>query len=391
MGAVAGGGGHVGGSGPLPAPGLVVLADAASVADAEGQQRLLAALGVDHAAHGDGRPDDAEVALPARVEAADAPQLPPRAGVVAGEVVAAGDDDLLAGGGAQHGGGGVRVGRLPGRVRGPLDPPGQLAGGGVEGGQIRRVVGAHPVQDLHDQAAVVQGRRRGVTPHETEGPELGLQVPPPDRSALHVEGGDDAGAGHGPDVAPVGDRRRRGVVVLAPGAVALGEDGAPQLLAVGTRQTQQQQVVAARITLPPAALPGGLGLPGLRRRRRRDEDAVAPDDGGAAAPRGQRALPDDALGGAPLRGQAGGGADPVLVGAAPLGPVLRRGNGADGGQQDAGDQGSHGMAPALRFWWGRLRPKGKARASARPGSPIDLVAGFCSEGYFRAATETDTP
>ena len=106
------------------------------------------------------------------------------------------------------------------RVGRPLDAPHGLAGHRVDLQDVRRVVGVHPVQHLHVQRVAVQQRRRGVAELDAERAVVLLDVARPEFLAGEVEGLEDAGAGHHPDVLAVGDRRRRRHVLLVADPVA---------------------------------------------------------------------------------------------------------------------------------------------------------------------------
>ena len=235
-----------------------------------------------------------------RVEAARPPQFGAGGRVVPGGVVAAGDDQFLLPAVAQDGGRRVRVRRLRDRIGRALDTPERLAGGGVDGQHVRRVVGLHPVQHLDVEPVADQQRRRGVAPVEAERAVVLLDVARPQLAPGEVERLQDAGARHHPHALAVGDGRRRRHVLLAHLDVAAAERLLPQLDALLPVHAQQIQ---------------------LRSVADVQEDPIAPDDRRRTGELGQRQLPRDVLRGAPRGREVLRHRDAGHLGTAPVGPV----------------------------------------------------------------------
>ena len=232
--------------------------DVAPAAGPEGEEGADPGRRVDHPAVDDRRRDDAVGAVVARVEAVGAPQLAPRGEVVPGHDVAAGDHDLARPVVLEQGRRGVRVGRLAAGVGGPLDPPDRLAGVPVDAQDVRRVVGAHAVDDLDEERVVDQEGRRRVAPVQPEPAVRRLDVALPERVAVEVEGGQPARPRHHVDVLAVGHRRRRRHVLLAQPPVAVAQVAHPERPAPVPVEAPQADVLAV----------GDV-----------QEDALAPDDG----------------------------------------------------------------------------------------------------------------
>src|SRR5262249_11999391 len=135
---------------------------------------------------------------------------------------------------------------------------------------------------------------------------LGIELP--DLLAVEIEAGQVAAGDERPDVLAVGTGRGRGgVALVAHGADPGGTQLAlPQFLAVGA-DAQQDDVVVSFFA--------------------GEEEAVAPDGGSGAARARQRQFPNDVLARGPLGGEVGFLANAVVLGAAPLRPVVGPGGG----------------------------------------------------------------
>ncbi len=198
----------------------------------------------------------------------------------------------------------VRVRRLALSDGRALLPPDRAAVRLADAQDVRRVVGLHPVQHLHEQRVSIEQRRRSVAPLEPETPVFLLDVAHPELLAGEVEGLQDAGARHHPDVGSVGDRRRGRHVLLALPMIAVAEVPLPNRLTLRAIDGPQKQ----------AALLCHV-----------QENAVAPDNRRRSRPLRHRQLPRDVFGRGPLDGKVRFGADAVQRRPPPLRPVLRVG------------------------------------------------------------------
>jgi len=163
----------------------------------------------------------------------------------------------------------------------------------------------HAVQDLHVERAVVEQRRRGVAPVQAKGTVVLLDVARPQLAAREVESLEYARPGDHPDARAVGDRRRRGHVLLALPVVASAERRLPEDGAVQAAHTPQLEVAAHLL------------------QRHVQEDPIVPDDRRRAAAGRHRERPGDILGRRPRDRQPFLGAHAVQVRPSPLRPVLR--------------------------------------------------------------------
>ncbi len=221
-----------------------------------------------------------------------------------------------------------------------------LAGARVERQQVR----VRHVVAQQDKEIAVQRRRAAVSPSRLERRVLVAEVPRPDDAALHIERQNLAVAEPGVDALAIGQRRRRGQVVLL---VELGQQSSgfgsilPQPLAVGPPERLDDEPHLA----PGAAIGSGrfrarsadgplvlgertviAGQPRVRLATsqrdaadlRRDEHAVAPHDGRGGAESRQRSSPGDVLVCAPRRRQVRLGRHAEARRPAPLRPVLGR-------------------------------------------------------------------
>ena len=186
--------------------------------------------------------------------------------------------------------------------------PQHLARRRLEGDQIGGVVGIHSVQNFDEEHAVVEQGRRGIAPHQAKSTVLLLQAIMPQFLSFHIIGLDHACARNSDHHFAIGDRRRRGIVVLHPIGIALVEGALPQDAAVDRRQTAQQQLFAA--------------LDLLTCIRRSQKNAVTPDHGRTPAPRGQLLTPNDIFLHPPSSRQIDGLATAVEIGTTPLRPVF---------------------------------------------------------------------
>src|SRR5207245_9907400 len=84
-----------------------------------------------------------------------------------------------------------------------------------------------------------------VAPVQPESAIVLLNVARPELSAAEVERLQDPGAGHHPDVLPVGDRRRRRHVLLPLLMIAAAERPFPDHVAGSAIDSPEKQVVAA--------------------------------------------------------------------------------------------------------------------------------------------------
>ena len=172
----------------------------------------------------------------------------------------------------------VGVGRFSDCLRRPLDLPNCLTGLLVDAHHIRRIVCPHTVKHLNEQRVFKQERRRCISPVETELAIILLHIARPQLCAAEVERLEDAGTGHHPDVLAIGDRRRRGHVLLTHFDVAGAEMLLPDKLALCSVDTPQIQVVPLRDV---------------------QKDAFAPDDWRSTGPARHSELPGDVLFSAP--------------------------------------------------------------------------------------------
>ena len=176
----------------------------------------------------------------------------------------------------------------------------------VELHQVRRVVGLHPVEDLHVQRVLMKERRGSVAPVQPEGPVVLLNVARPQLLAGEVERLQDAEAGEDPHVGAVRHRGRRRHVLLVDPVIA------------GRDRTLPLDVAACAVDGPE------LDRSAFVLGRHVEEDSVVPDDRRGAGPARHRELPRDVLGGTPLDRQPFVGGGTVQLRTAPLGPVVRR-------------------------------------------------------------------
>ena len=138
---------------------------------------------------------------------------------------------------------------------------------------------------------------------------------------------------------PVGRRGRGGGVALAgPGVLIAAPDALlPEDLPILHREPEDDEVVSLVA---------------------REKDALAPDAGGSAGPAGERGPPENVLPLLrPVGWQSGRGRRAVVVGPAPIGPVLGRNRldekrhqrGEDGGREGAGHgRGSRGCLAGVK-------------------------------------------
>ncbi len=256
-----------------------------------------------------------------RVPGAPAPEFAAVGRVVAGDGVAADHDQFLSALMGERQRRAERLARFRDRIRRADTAPHVLAGGGVDREEVGFVAGrlaaaAHgdvALENLHDQAAVVQQRAGGKRPLERERSEVA--VPEflageikRDEVARAVEEDDELAVGHG--------GRRTGVAVLAVGG-GLARFRAPEFLPGLSIEAQRVLLVRLRIG-------GG------------EEDAIAPDDRRGGGGTGEGDGPFNALGRAELFGEAFLGGGTVVERAAPVGPVF--GVEGGGGQKERGGE-----------------------------------------------------
>ena len=258
-----------------------------------------------------------------RIQAIHSPQLLAARGVVPGDHVAAGHDDLhpvrrLAH--LERGGCRIAVRRFLDCPRRTLRAPHRLPGLAIDPEKIGRFVGFHPVQDLDEQIAVLQQRRRRVSPIQAELAVVLLDVPHPQLFPVEIERLQDADAGHHPNGLAVGHRRRGRHVLLALDVIAARDVLLPPDPAIAAIQRPQLEVAGAV---------GGADV---------EEDGLAPDDRRRPAAARHRELPGDVLRRAPLQRQPLFRADAVFRRTAPLRPVL---GGQRGGSRHGHKAGSH--------------------------------------------------
>ena len=200
------------------------------------------------------------------------------------------------------------------------------------------------MDQLKIEGTIVEDRRRGHPELDVDPSEALVDVGRPHLVAIDGVAGEDAGAEEAPDMLPVGRRGRGGRVALAGPRVLVAAPDAllPEDLPILHREPEDDEVV------PFVA---------------REEDAVVPDAGGSAGPAGERGPPENVLPLLrPVGWQACRGRRAVVVGPAPIGPVLgrhrldekRHQRGDDDGREGAGH--GRGSRSCLAGAKGKTRP-----------------------------------
>src|SRR5580704_3563190 len=198
------------------------------------------------------------------------------------------------------------------------DFPGLFAGRRIEGDHE----GASRVNQLQVQPVLIQERRGVHAVLRLEAAVAVLRIEFPDLISVEIETGQLAGADKREDMFAIGaGRGRRTVTLVAANRPVRAELLFPKLLAIGARADNDH--IVAVLT--------------------RQKDVVAPDGGRRAAHTGHLQLPQDIRRLAPGCRQVCFMTDAVVIGSAPLGPILgvRRAGGlnvpaADRGQFVAG-------------------------------------------------------
>jgi hypothetical protein len=293
-------------------PQAMRLRHVAAAARLDRHERLHPRRRVDDTVGDHRRGDDAIVGVVLRIQTAETPQFLSGRGIVSRDDVAADGHDLVRAADFDERRSPVRIGGLANRLRRPLGSPDRLAARLVDAQKVRRIVGLHAVQHLHEQRVAVQERRRGVAPVEPERAVVLLDVAGPEFLPTEIERLEDPRPSHHPDVLPVGDRRGGRHVLLALPVVAAAHRPLPHdfpRLAVDRPELELTRVVCGRHV---------------------EENTLAPDNRRRSAARRGRKLPRDTLGDGPLERKTALGADPVGLRSAPLRPVLGVQSGSDG-------------------------------------------------------------
>ena len=238
-------------------------------------------------------------------------------------------------------------------VRWAVDFPNGLSAGGVDGNDVRGVVGVHALKVLQVQDAFVQQRRRRIPELHAEFPVVGLQIALPLQASLKVKAAQFAVSVDHPHVCAVRHGSRRGHVLLVSDLVVPSLRLPPANLA--RLAVNRQQVELITVGIAPSQKPGVRAVEAGTLLGRRDEDGVTPDDRRRSRPARQLGSPHHILFRAPARRQASRAAGPVQVRAPPVRPIVGRLQGQRHSGYEHKQTAGHGAHRSSHAWPPRRR------------------------------------